>query len=417
MALVNDNYLKLKAGYLFPEIGRRVKAFAAANPTANIIRMGIGDVVGPLEPAIIEAMHKAVDEMSRRETFRGYGDEQGCDFLRAAVAKHDYQDRGCAIEPDEVFISDGSKCDTGNFLDVLASGQPGKGGNVIALTDPVYPVYVDTNVMAGNTGASNDKGEYAGLVYLPTTPENHFTPALPTQRVDVVYLCCPNNPTGAVLTREALQQWVSYAKANDTLILFDSAYFAYITDADIPKSIYEIPGAREVAVEFRSYSKTASFTGTRCAYTIVPKGVTGRAGDGSRVEIHRLWNRRHTTKFNGVSYIVQRGAEATYTADGRKQIQHTIDAYMDNARVIRQTLAGLGMKVYGGVNAPYVWVQTPGKMASWAFFDKLLNECHVVCTPGSGFGAAGEGFIRISAFNTAAKVQEAMQRIQRQLKL
>lgn len=411
MANINSNYLKLKAGYLFPEIGRRVKAFAAANPQAKIIRMGIGDVTEPLVPAVIDAMHKAVDDMAHRETFRGYGDEQGCDFLRQAVAKHDYQAAGCNIDAEEVFISDGSKCDMGNFLDILAND------NVIALTDPVYPVYVDTNVMAGNTGDADATGKYAGLIYMPTTAENDFTPAIPDRKVDVIYLCYPNNPTGAVATRQTLQKWVDYAKSIGAVILFDGAYFAFITDPSIPRSIYEIPGARDVAVEFRSYSKTAGFTGTRCAYTIVPKSVKGRAMDGSLVDLHRLWNRRHTTKFNGVAYIVQRGAEAIYTDEGRKQTQSIIDFYMANAKIVRETLSAMGLKVYGGVNAPYVWVKTPGSLKSWEFFDKLLSECHIVVTPGSGFGAAGEGYFRISAFNSRANVEEAMQRIRTQLKM
>jgi len=411
MANINDNYLKLKAGYLFPEIGRRVKAFAAAHPEAKIIRCGIGDVTEPLAPAVITAMHKAVDDMAKRETFRGYGDEQGCDFLKAAVAQHDYQARGCQIAADEVFISDGSKCDTGNILDILGHN------NTIAMTDPVYPVYVDTNVMAGNTGPANEKGEFGGLVYLPTTAENNFTPALPTQRVDVVYLCYPNNPTGAVATREMLAKWVEYAKANDTLILYDAAYYAYITDPAIPHSIYEIPGGRDVAIEFRSYSKTAGFTGTRCAYTVVPKSVTGKAADGSRVDFHRLWNRRQTTKFNGVAYIVQRGAEAVYSPEGKQQVKATIDFYMGNAKIIRETLGALGLHVYGGVNAPYIWLKTPGGLKSWDFFDKLLREAHVVGTPGSGFGAAGEGYFRISAFNSRANVEEAMNRFRTRLRM
>jgi LL-diaminopimelate aminotransferase len=418
MATINDHYLKLKAGYLFPEIGRRVKAFAAANPSAKIIRMGIGDVTEPLCPAVIEAMHKAVDEMARRETFKGYCDEQGYDFLRTAIAEHDYHAIGCDIAADEVFVSDGSKCDTGNILDILALGTE----NTIAVTDPVYPVYVDTNVMAGHTGSPNERGEYPGLVYLPCTAQNGFTPELPTRKVDVIYLCYPNNPTGAVATRAALAQWVNYAKANDALILYDGAYYAYITEPGIPRSIYEIPGARDVAIEFRSYSKTAGFTGTRCAYTIVPKSVMGKSSTGAAVALHGLWNRRHTTKFNGVSYVVQRAAQATHSPEGKKQIAATIAFYMENASLIRKTLTALGLDVYGGVNAPYVWLATPkdasggGKpMTSWAFFDKLLSEAHVVGTPGSGFGAAGEGYFRLSAFNSRANVEEAMSRLRKTL--
>ena len=420
MATINANFLKLKAGYLFPEIGRRVKAFAAANPNAKIIRCGIGDVTEPLPAAVTEAMHKAVDEMASRATFKGYCDEQGYDFLRAIIAKTDYQARGCNIEAEEVFVSDGSKCDTGNILDILASGGA-KTKNIIAMTDPVYPVYVDTNVMAGNTGDANEKGEYAGLVYLRCSAANAFVAEPPKERVDVVYLCFPNNPTGAVATRAQLTKWVEYAKANDTLILFDSAYYAYITDPSIPLSIYEIPGARDVAIEFRSYSKTAGFTGTRCAYTVVPKTVMGKDSAGNRVDFHRLWNRRHTTKFNGVAYVVQRGAEATHTPEGAKQVKATIDFYMGNAKIIRETLTTLGFKVFGGVNAPYVWIETPtvagSRLKSWEFFDKLLSEANVVCTPGSGFGISGEGYVRISAFNSRANVEEAMGRFKTMLKL
>lgn len=414
MALINDNYLKLKAGYLFPEIGRRVGAFSKANPNANIIRLGIGDVTEPLPPAAIDAMHKAVEEMAHADTFRGYGPEQGYDFLREKIAANDYAARGCKIAADEIFVSDGSKCDTGNFLDIL---KQGKGSNVIAVTDPVYPVYVDTNVMIGNTGQANDKGEYEGLVYLPTTAANNFTPELPKEHVDVIYLCYPNNPTGAVASRETLTKWVEYAKANDALILYDAAYEAYITDPEIPHSIYEIPGALDVAIEFRSFSKTAGFTGTRCAFVVVPKTVTGKADDGSRVDLHRLWSRRHTTKYNGAPYIIQRAAESIYSPEGKKQVAGLVSFYLDNAKIIRQTLEKLGIEVYGGINAPYVWLKTPGNLTSWEFFDKLLNEVNIVGTPGSGFGASGEGYFRISAFNSREKVEEAMHRIQTQLKL
>ena len=405
MVQINDNYLKLKAGYLFPEIGRRVAAFAKANPQAKIIKLGIGDVTEPLPPAVIEAMHKAVDEMASRDTFQGYGPEQGCEWLRGKVAEHDLRPRGCDIAADEIFVSDGSKCDTGNILDILGRD------NRIAVADPVYPVYVDTNVMAGNTGEANQRGEYGRLVYLPATAENDFTPDLPGGRVDVVYLCFPNNPTGAVASRETLTKWVDYARDNDTLILFDAAYESFITDPDIPHSIYEIPGAREVAIEFRSFSKSAGFTGTRCAFTVVPKTLTGVTSSGERVELHRLWNRRQSTKFNGVSYIIQRGAEAVYTDAGGKQTRALIDFYMENARIIREALTGMGMTVFGGVNAPYVWLRTPAETSSWDFFDKLLGESHIVGTPGSGFGAAGEGYFRISAFNSRENVEAAMQRI------
>jgi LL-diaminopimelate aminotransferase len=412
MPLINDNYLKLKAGYLFPEIARRVKAFAAAHPEAKIIRMGIGDVTEPLAPAIVQAMHKAVDDMADRATFKGYGDEQGYAFLREAVAKNDFQSRGCDVAADEVFISDGSKCDTGNILDIFGPG------NKIVVTDPVYPVYVDTNVMGGNTGPLNDRGEAEGLVYVPMTAENNFTPAVPADtKADIIYLCSPNNPTGAVLTKDALQKWVDYAKSNNAVIFFDAAYEAYIADPAIPHSIYEIPGARDCAIEFRSFSKTAGFTGVRCAFTVVPKSLKGRTKSGESVDLYKLWNRRHTTKFNGVSYITQAGAAAAYTDEGRKQIKDIIAHYMTNAKIIREALGALGMKVFGGLNAPYVWLKTPNNLKSWDFFDKLLTECHVVSTPGSGFGASGEGYLRLSAFNSRENVNEAMKRLKERLKL
>lgn len=405
MATINDNYLKLKAGYLFPEIARRVKAFADANPDAKIIRLGIGDVTEPLPEACRSAMIKAVDEMGDRTTFKGYGPEQGYDWLREAIATHDFQSRGCDISADEIFISDGSKCDCGNILDIFGND------NAIAVTDPVYPVYVDTNVMAGHTGDANDQGEYGGLVYLPITAENNFTAPLPTQKVDLIYLCFPNNPTGATATREHLQAWVDYARAHGSIIFFDAAYEAFITDPSIPHSIFEIEGARDCAIEFRSFSKNAGFTGTRCALTVVPKTLMGKAADGSNVELWKLWNRRQSTKFNGVSYIVQRGAEAVYSPDGQAQTRSLIDFYMENARIIREQLSAAGLQVYGGTNAPYVWVKTPHGLSSWDFFDKLLHTCNVVGTPGSGFGAAGEGYFRISAFNSRANVEEAMTRI------
>jgi LL-diaminopimelate aminotransferase len=406
MAFINDNYLKLKAWYLFPEISRRVKAFSEANPSAKVIRMGIGDVTEPLPPAVIEAMHKAVDEMGRRETFRGYGPEQGYEFLREAIAKNDFAERGCDISADEIFVSDGSKCDCGNILDVLGDQ------NVVAVTDPVYPVYVDTNVMAGHTGPAEAGGEYSGLVYLRSTAENNFSPELPKQKVDIVYLCSPNNPTGTVITRDRLTQWVDYAKTNGTIILFDAAYEQYISDPSVPHSIYEIPGARDVAIEFRSFSKTAGFTGVRAAFTVVPKTLMGKTRDGfQNVDVYRLWMRRHTTKFNGVNYIVQRGCEAVYSPAGKQQVRQLVDFYMGNAKMIREKLTALGMKVFGGVNAPYVWIQTPQGLTSWQYFDKLLSEAHVVCTPGSGFGACGEGYIRLSAFNSRENVEEALRRI------
>ncbi|EKQ70746.1 LL-diaminopimelate aminotransferase apoenzyme [Leptolyngbyaceae cyanobacterium JSC-12] len=405
MATINDNYLKLKAGYLFPEIARRVNAFAAENPDAKIIRLGIGDVTEPLPAACRTAMIQAVEEMGDRATFRGYGPEQGYEWLREAIAKHDFQARGCDVDTSEIFISDGSKCDCGNILDIFGSK------NTIAVTDPVYPVYVDTNVMAGHTGEANEKGEYGGLVYLPISADNHFTAEIPTQKVDLIYLCFPNNPTGAVATREHLQAWVNYARANGSIIFFDAAYEAFITDPTIPHSIYEIDGARECAIEFRSFSKNAGFTGTRCALTVVPKTLKGKTAAGLDVELWKLWNRRQSTKFNGVSYIVQRGAEAAYSPEGQAQIKELVAFYMENARIIREQLTTAGIQVYGGVNAPYVWVKTPNGLSSWDFFDKLLHTCNVVGTPGSGFGAAGEGYFRISAFNSRENVTEAMQRI------
>jgi LL-diaminopimelate aminotransferase len=405
MAHINDHYLKLKAGYLFPEIGRRVKKFADEHPDAKIIRLGIGDVTEPLPPAIIEAMHKAVDEMAKRETFRGYGPEQGYDFLRNAIAGNDFQARGADVSADEIFVSDGSKCDSGNVLEIFGND------NVVAVTDPVYPVYVDTNVMAGRTGEADAAGRYAGLVYIPVTAENNFTPAIPDRKVDLIYLCYPNNPTGTVATKGTLQQWVDYARANDAIIFFDAAYEAYITEMEIPHSIYEIPGARECAIEFRSFSKTAGFTGTRCAYTVVPKGLTAKSASGQKIELHGLWNRRHTTKFNGVSYIIQRGAEAVYSAAGQPQVRQLIDFYLENAKILCAGLRDAGLTVYGGVNAPYVWLKTPGNKTSWEFFDHLLSQANLVGTPGSGFGASGEGYFRLSAFNSRANIEEAVRRI------
>jgi LL-diaminopimelate aminotransferase len=404
MTYINDHYLKLTAGYLFPEIGRRVQKFCDANPSANVIRLGIGDVTEPLAPAVIRAMHVAVDELAERSSFRGYGPEQGYDFLREAIAKNDYQARGAKVEADEIFVSDGSKCDSGNILDVFGDN------NVIAVVDPVYPVYVDTNVMAGHTGPADASGRYAGLVYLPVTADNDFVPELPSERVDLIYLCYPNNPTGVAATRETLKRWVEYARRNGSVILYDAAYEAYITDPEIPHSIYEIDGATDVAIEFRSFSKTAGFTGVRCAFTVIPKGLKGKTRDGSAVPIHPLWNRRHCTKFNGVSYPVQRAAAAVYSPEGRQQVRQTIDFYLGNASLIREALTKLGLQVHGGVNAPYVWLKTPGNLSSWDFFDKLLQQAHLVGTPGSGFGACGEGYFRLSAFNSRANVEQAVQR-------
>jgi LL-diaminopimelate aminotransferase len=411
MATINDNYLKLKAGYLFPEIARRVNVFAEAHPDANIIRLGIGDVTEPLPKACRDAMIQAVEDMGDRSSFKGYGPEQGYAWLREKIAAHDFQARGCAIDAAEIFVSDGSKCDSGNILDILGSD------NRIAVTDPVYPVYVDTNVMAGHTGEANEKGEYEGFVYLPITAENNFTAQIPAGKVDLIYLCFPNNPTGATATKEHLKAWVDYARAHGSIIFFDAAYEAFITDPNLPHSIYEIEGARECAIEFRSFSKNAGFTGTRCALTVVPKTLMGKAADGTDVELWKLWNRRQSTKFNGVSYIVQRGAEAVYSPEGQAQVKALVSFYMENAKIVREQLTAAGLHVYGGTNAPYVWVKTPDGLSSWDFFDKLLNACHVVGTPGSGFGAAGEGYFRISAFNSRENVNEAMKRITEKFKV
>ncbi|MDL1872129.1 LL-diaminopimelate aminotransferase [Deltaproteobacteria bacterium PRO3] len=410
MTRINDHYLKLKAGYLFPEIGRRVKAFQTANPKADIIRLGIGDVVLPLVPAVIEAMERAVRELGTAEGFRGYGPEQGYGFLIDAILEHDFRSRGVSLRASEIFVSDGSKCDTGNIQEIFSTQ------NVIAVTDPVYPVYVDTNVMAGRSGAFRESGHYDGIVYMPATAENGFAPDLPEARVDLIYLCSPNNPTGAVLNREQLKKWVDFAREREAVILFDAAYEAFITDPAIPHSIYEIPGAEEVAIEFRSFSKTAGFTGTRCAYTVVPEKLRCRDAEGNAVAVNPLWNRRHTTKFNGVSYPVQRGAEACYSPEGKRQIRGQIEYYLTNAALIREGLTAAGLQVYGGVNAPYLWLKTPGGMGSWEFFDKLLGEAHVVGTPGAGFGPSGEGYFRLSAFGLREKIQEAIVRIQTKLK-
>ncbi len=408
MAYLNDHYLKLKAGYLFPEIARRVKTFCDANPAAaqRLIRCGIGDVTEPLPPAVITAMHRAVDEMARRETFRGYGPEQGYEFLRAAIGKNDYRDLGLDVADDEVFISDGSKCDCGNILDILGPQ------NKIAITDPVYPVYVDTNVMAGHTGAADDAGAFAGLVYLQCTAANGFVAEIPQEKVDIIYLCFPNNPTGAVATRAQLEAWVNYARANQAIILYDAAYEAYIADPAIPHSIYEIPGARECVIEFRSFSKNGGFTGTRCAFTVLPKTLLASTTDGQRTSLHPLWARRSSTKFNGVSYPVQRAAEALYTPEGKAQVRELITHYMGNAQVLVAGAKAAGLTVFGGINAPYIWVQTPKSLTSWQAFDKILNEANVVITPGSGFGKNGEGYFRISAFNSRANAEEVARRLQ-----
>ena len=407
MVRVNSHYRKLKEGYLFPEIARRVRAFAADHPGADLIRLGIGDVTEPLPAACRDAMTAALAAMGTAEGFHGYGPEQGYLWLREAIASNDYQARGCEVDADEIFISDGSKCDSSNILDILGSD------NRIAVTDPVYPVYVDSNVMAGHTGEADADGRYSGLHYLPMTAANHFVAPLPQDRVDLVYLCFPNNPTGAVASREQLQRWVDYARANEALILFDAAYEAFIRDPALPRSIFEVDGARECAIEFRSFSKNAGFTGTRCAFTVVPKTLHGRQADGSAVRLRDLWNRRQSTRFNGVGYVVQRGAEAVYSAAGKRQVASLVDFYMDNAAMIRRQLTDLGLSVYGGEHAPYVWVKTPEGIDSWQFFDLLLREAHVVGTPGSGFGAAGEGYFRLSAFNQRSSIEAAMARIAR----
>lgn len=402
MIRINENYLKLQSSYLFSDIAKRVNTFTAANPGREIIRLGIGDVTLPLPHASIVALHKAVDEMATESTFRGYGPEQGYEFLREAIARNDFQALGADIHPDEVFVSDGAKCDTGNILDILSSTLR------IAVPDPVYPVYVDTNVMSGRTGGWHD-GRYEGLVYLEATEENGFVPAIPDERVDLIYLCFPNNPTGATATREQLSKWVAYARENRALILYDAAYVAFIRDESLPRSIYEIEGARDVAIEFRSFSKTAGFTGTRCAYTIIPKSCVACDERGNAHDLHSLWNRRHTTKFNGVSYPVQRAAEAVYSDEGKGQVKELTDYYLRNASLILEKMRGLGYACAGGENSPYIWVNT--RTDSWDFFDLLLEKAAVVCTPGSGFGACGRGYIRLSAFNQFEQVEKAMERI------
>ena len=404
MVQVNANYLKLKAGYLFPEISRRIKDFTSKNPDADLIRLGIGDVTEPLPLACREAMKLAIDEMGTTQGFRGYGPEQGYHWLRESISKNDYLSRGCEISAEEIFVSDGSKCDSSNILDILGKE------NKIAVTDPVYPVYVDTNVMTGRTGEANSSGEYKGLNYIPINSENGFEAAIPKEKFDLIYLCFPNNPTGAVATREHLVSWVQYAKEHDSLILFDAAYEAFITDDSIPHSIFEIEGSRECAIEFRSFSKNAGFTGTRCAYTVIPKSLKGKAGR-EEVDLWSLWNRRQSTKFNGVSYVVQRGANAVYSEEGQKQIKKLVSFYMDNAQIIKANLTSAGFDVFGAINAPYAWIKTPDKLSSWDFFDFLLENANVVGTPGSGFGAAGEGYFRLSAFNTRENVEKAMQKI------
>jgi len=405
MARINDSYLKLKAGYLFPEIGRRVGEFTKANPDAQVIRLGIGDVTQPLAPAVLKAFHDAIDDLASTDRFAGYGPEQGYGWLSELIIEKSYKPLGVELKTSEMFISDGSKCDCANILDIFAMD------NVVAIGDPVYPVYNDTNVMVGRTGEADDKGHYQGIVYMPFTEANNFVPELPQEKVDLIYLCFPNNPTGTVATKDELKKWVDYAIANDAIILFDAAYEAFITTPGIPHSIYEIEGAKQCAIEFRSFSKTAGFTGVRCGLVVVPEELMGTTADGETYSLNKLWNRRTSTKFNGASYPVQRAAAAVYSDEGWAQVKATIDYYMDNARIIREGLQSAGISCYGGVDSPYIWLKTPEGLSSWDFFDKLLQECHVVGTPGSGFGPAGEGFFRLSAFGDKENVAEAVKRI------
>jgi LL-diaminopimelate aminotransferase len=405
MALINENFIKIPATYLFSEIAKRVTQHKEANPDAPVIRMGIGDVSLPLPDASVDAMVKAAEEQRSAATFRGYGPEQGYDFLRNAIVANDYAARGLDIEADEIFVSDGAKSDTGNIGDIFDVN------NRVAITDPSYPVYVDTNAMAGRAGEPNENNEWSNLVYLPCNAENNFEPALPTEKVDIIYLCYPNNPTGTTLTKDQLAVWVKYAKENKAIILFDAAYEAFITEDNVPRSIYEIEGAKDVAIEFRSFSKTAGFTGTRCGYTVVPKQLMGYTEGGEPVALNKLWNRRHCTKFNGTSYVVQRAAEATYSEEGKKQVKALIDFYKENARIIREGLIAAGYEVFGGVNAPYVWAKAPAGLSSWEYFDFLLKEKNIVTTPGAGFGASGEGYVRFSAFGSRENTIEAMERL------
>ena len=408
MALVNEHFLKLPNNYLFSDIAKKVNAFKVSHPKTDLIRLGIGDVTRPLPQASIEAMHKAVDELANKETFHGYGPEQGYDFLIDAVIRNDYAPRGVYLEPGEVFISDGAKSDTGNIGDIL------RHDNSIGVTDPIYPVYIDSNVMCGRAGILED-GRWSNVVYLPCLSENNFVPEIPDRRIDILYLCYPNNPTGTVISKAELKKWVNYALENDTLILYDAAYEAYIQDPDIPHSIYEIKGAKKVAIEFRSFSKTAGFTGVRCGYTVVPKELTAATLEGERIQLNRMWSRLQCTQFNCTSYITQRGAEAIYTPEGKKQVKAIIQYYMANARIMKEALESTGLKVFGGENAPYLWVKAPGEVSSWKFFEQMLYEANVVGTPGVGFGPSGEGYIRLTAFGERADCEEAMKRIRKWL--
>ena len=409
MAFLNEHYLKLQAGYLFPEVARRVREFSEAHPEGarRLIRCGIGDVTEPLPRATIDAMKRAVEELAHRETFRGYGPEHGYEFLRSAIAQHDYRDRNIDIADDEIFVSDGSKCDCGYVLDILGEQ------NKVAVPDPVYPVYVDTNVMTGRSGPARKDGSYEGILYLPCTAENGFVPDPPAEHADLIYLCFPNNPTGAVASREQLSRWVDYARKHDGLLLFDAAYEAYISDPDVLHSIFEIPEARECAIELRSFSKNGGFTGVRCGFTVMPKSVLARTENGRQLPLHSLWQRRWSTKSNSVSYPVQRGAEALYSPEGRKQSRALIEHYMGNAKILRSAAANAGLDVFGGTNAPYIWVKTPDGLTSWQMFDRMLRELNIVITPGAGFGAQGEGYVRISAFNSRENAEEVAQRLQK----
>ncbi|WKY49171.1 LL-diaminopimelate aminotransferase [Eubacteriaceae bacterium ES3] len=411
MAHINENYLKLPGSYLFSEIARRVNVFKDENPDANIIRLGIGDVTKPLPEAVIKELHAAVDEMADASTFRGYGPEQGYDFLIEKIIEFDFAPFGVNLSVDEVFVSDGSKSDTANIQEIFGID------NTIAITDPVYPVYVDSNVMAGRSGNLGTDGMWSDMVYIPCTAENGFIPELPTEKVDLIYLCFPNNPTGTTISKEELKKWVDYAKENQAIILYDAAYEAYITEAEVPHSIYEIEGAKEVAIEFRSFSKNAGFTGTRCSYTVVPKECMGFTAAGEAISLNGLWNRRQCTKFNGTPYIIQKGAEAVYTPAGQSQIKTLVDYYMSNAKLIREGVASTGIEVFGGINAPYIWLKTPEGLDSWAFFDKLLNEVNIVGTPGAGFGPSGEGYFRLTAFGTKENTEEAIERFAKKFKI
>ena len=409
MALVNEEFMKLPNNYLFADIAKKVNAFKVSHPNERVISLGIGDVTQPLCPAVIKAMHKAVDEMALQSSFRGYGPEQGYTFLQEAIIRNDFAPRGIHLEPSEVFVNDGAKSDTGNIGDILRED------NSIGVTDPIYPVYIDSNVMSGRAGTLKD-GRWSNITYMPCLTDNDFVPQIPDHRVDIIYLCYPNNPTGTVISKAELKKWVDYALKNDTLIMYDAAYEAYIQDPEIPHSIYEIKGAKKVAIEFHSFSKTAGFTGVRCGYTVIPKELTAVKLDGERVQLNSMWNRRQCTKFNGTSYISQRAAEAIYTPEGKEQIKATINYYMTNAKIMRRTLTEMGLKVYGGTNAPYLWVKTPDGTGSWRFFEQMLYDAHVVCTPGVGFGPSGEGFVRLTAFGDRADCEEAMQRITNWLK-